>query len=290
MPIRPSRLVPIAAAFLLPLASIANAGTPADASAGELSARVPKSSAGPAGTGLRRLRQQGGLLYVPSGYRAGQAAPLLVMLHGAGGDARQSIVLARAHAERLGFLLLAPKSRAASWDVISGRRFGRDVAALDDALGDVFASYAVDPGRVAIGGFSDGASYALSLGLINGDLFSHVFAFSPGFVARGRLRGRPLVFVSHGTADRILPIGSTSRSIVPELKRVGYTVAYEEFPGPHQVPDRVAGRFFETLAARPSVALASGVCSCYVRAGSLTLQDFGRHPDSSAPEFRLISG
>jgi len=35
-------------------------------------------------------------------------------------------------------------------------------------------------------GFSDGASYALSVGITNGDLFTHVIAFSPGFVAPAR--------------------------------------------------------------------------------------------------------
>lgn len=44
------------------------------------------------------------------------------------------------------------------------------------------AGVAIDPAHVAIGGFSDGASCALSLGLVNGDLFTHVMAFSPGLV------------------------------------------------------------------------------------------------------------
>jgi phospholipase/carboxylesterase len=35
---------------------------------------------------------------------------------------------------------------------------------------------------VALGGFSDGASYALSLDLTNGDLFASLIAFSPGFI------------------------------------------------------------------------------------------------------------
>lgn len=247
MRIRPGRFL---AALLLLGGCIPNAEAPVDASAGELSARVTRvSAAGPAETGLRRLRSHGALLYVPSGYRAGQAAPLLVMLHGAGGNASHSIGMARDHADRLGFLLLAPKSRAASWDVISGRRFGPDVGALDAALEEVFAAYSVDPARVAIGGFSDGASYALSLGLINGKMFSHVFAFSPGFVAPGRPRGRPRIFISHGMGDRVLSIDATSRRIVPELKRVGYQVAYEEFAGRHEVPGRIASRFFDTLAA-----------------------------------------
>ena len=250
MTIRPSRLVSLAAACVLLLASIPNAGTPAAASAGELSARVPKASAGgPARTGLRRLRQQDALLYVPSGYRARQAAPLLVMLHGAGGNAGQSIGLARGLADRLGFLLLAPKSRAATWDIVSTRSFGADAAGLDSALQEVFAAYSIDRKRVAVGGFSDGATYALSLGLINGDLFSDIFAFAPGFVAPGRLQGKPRIFISHGKADRVLPIDSTSRRIVPQLKRAGYRVDYEEFAGGHEIPDRIARRFLETLAA-----------------------------------------
>jgi phospholipase/carboxylesterase len=215
-----------------------------------LSARVPEArAAGPAETGLRRLGRQGALLNVPSGYRPGRAAPLVVMLHGAGGNAGHSIGLARDHAERLGFLVLAPKSQGASWDIISARRFGPDVTGLDAALQDVFAAYSVDPGRVAVGGFSDGASYALSLGLINGGLFSGVLAFSPGFISPGPQQGRPRIFISHGRADPILPIDDTSRKIVPELERVGYRVAFEQFSGGHEVPERIARRFFDAWAA-----------------------------------------
>jgi predicted esterase len=42
--------------------------------------------------------------------------------------------------------------------------------------------YNVDRSAICCSGFSDGASYALSLGLSNGDLFSHILAFSPGFM------------------------------------------------------------------------------------------------------------
>ncbi|MEA3052190.1 MAG: phospholipase/carboxylesterase [Sphingomonadales bacterium] len=245
-----------AAASLLLVTASAEAGVEkaANASAGELSARVPASPAAPAGgaePGLRTLRLQDALLYVPSGYRPDQAAPLLVMLHGAGGSADRSIALVRDHGERLGFLVLAPNSRAASWDAISSGRFGPDVSALDSALAEVFAAWNVDSRRVAIGEFSDGASYALSLGLINGGLFSDIFAFSPGFVVPGRERGRPRIFISHGLADRVLPIDGASRRIVPQLKQAGYEVTYEEFAGRHEMPDRIAHRFFGNLAAPP---------------------------------------
>ncbi len=60
--------------------------------------------------------------------------------------------------------------------------FGPDVRFIDKALSKVFGSYRIDPSHLAVAGFSDGASYALSLGLPNGDLFSHIIAFSPGFM------------------------------------------------------------------------------------------------------------
>jgi phospholipase/carboxylesterase len=89
---------------------------------------------------------------------------------------------------------------------------------------------------VALGGFSDGASYALSLGLTNGDLFTHLIAFSPGFMAPGGEVGRPRCYVAHGTRDAVLPIDRCSRRLVPVLERAGYAVRYHEFDGPHTVP------------------------------------------------------
>jgi phospholipase/carboxylesterase len=98
----------------------------------------------------------------------------------------------------------------------------------------------VDQRRVMVGGFSDGASYALSLGLTNGDLFASVLAFSPGFAAPGRTRGSPRIFISHGTRDPVLPIEATSRKLAPRFERAGYDVRYLEFEGGHTLPPEVA--------------------------------------------------
>lgn len=189
-----------------------------------------------------------GLLYVPVNYRPDTAAPLVLMLHGAGGSASGGIRPFEALADSRGFILLAPDSRDFTWDVILGG-FGPDVAFIDSALEAVFRSCRVDPARIAIEGFSDGASYALSLGLTNGDLFSHVVAFSPGFRADPTRTGRPRVFVSHGTADQILPIQNTSRRIVPDLQGLGYSVVYREFQAGHLVPSDIAVAAADWMAA-----------------------------------------
>jgi phospholipase/carboxylesterase len=75
---------------------------------------------------------------------------------------------------------------------------------------------------------------------INGDLFSHVIAFSPGFMAPKEQHGSPQIFISHGTHDPVLPIDRCSRRIVPQLQQSGYDVHYREFDGPHTVPLEIA--------------------------------------------------
>jgi phospholipase/carboxylesterase len=153
-------------------------------------------------------------------------------------------------AERTGTILLAPESQhGGAWDVMVGG-FGSDVAMIDEELAWVFDRIRVDPRRLAIGGFSNGASYALSLGLTNGDLFTHIVAMSPGFMVPGELHERPPVFISHGVRDRVLPIEETSREIVPQLRREGYRVTFVTFDGGHSLERRIARRALRWFLGR----------------------------------------
>lgn len=204
---------------------------------GRLGAR-PGPVAGPAPVGVQPLEVEGsraGIVYVPPSYRPEQPTPFALMLHGAGGDAQQGIGLLFHLADENGLILAALDSVGSTWDVIHSE-YGPDVARIDRALGLIFGRYNVDPAHLAVGGFSDGASYALSIGIANGDLFSHIIAFSPGFLASASQNGLPEIFISHGTRDRVLPIDRTSHVLVPRLRQAGYLVEYLEFDGPHTVP------------------------------------------------------
>jgi phospholipase/carboxylesterase len=176
------------------------------------------------------------VLVVPAGDP--EPRPLLVFFHGAGGTARHSLDLLGDLAARRGVLVLAPTSAGSTWDLLTGG-LGRDVAALDAALDEVSGRAAVI--RTAIGGFSDGGSYALSLGVANGELFDTVLAFSPGFLAPPALTGRPRIWISHGRADRVLPVDRCGRRVARELTAAGYDVRYEEFDGGHVVPPGLLG-------------------------------------------------
>ena len=192
------------------------------------------------GTHALGLRpQRDALLYVPKSASPDKPAPLLIYLHGATGSEQQGIRRLSAFADELGFLLLSPASEDGTWDAIQGD-YGPDVRAIDQALARVFTMRRVDSRKIAVAGFSDGATYALGLGLSNGDLFGSVLAFSPGFIPPGTAaNGKPRIFVSHGTNDQILPIDRCSRMLVPELKRKGYQVTYREFDGPHAAPAEI---------------------------------------------------
>ena len=83
---------------------------------------------------------------------------LVLTLHGAGGDARAGLAPLLPHADAHRLLLLSPSSRGSTWDVITQGGWGSDVQWIDRALTQVFADYLVGPTRLAISGFSDGAS------------------------------------------------------------------------------------------------------------------------------------
>ena len=180
------------------------------------------------------------LLLVPQRYMSHVAMPLVVALHGAGGDANGPINFLGPYAESSGFLLLAPKSNGGTWDGVEGV-YGPDISTVDAALGATFRRCNVDTRRICLEGFSDGASYALGVGITNPEVFSRVVAFSPGFVPNAEMQPvKQPVFISHGRSDVILPIDTASRVIVPNLTSAGYDVTYVEFDGNHTVPEAVA--------------------------------------------------
>jgi len=201
------------------------------------------TSAASGALGLARGRDA--VLHLPAKAPEGPL-PLIVFLHGATQAGAGMLRRVGPIADETGVAVLAPDSRDGTWDAIRGT-FGDDIAFLDRALEWVFARVAVDRSRVAIGGFSDGASYAISLGLANGDLFPHVAAFSPGFVIPAPAHGRPRFFISHGTSDQILPIDRCSRVIVPRLRSRGYDVTFREFEGRHEMPTEVLRAGFSWL-------------------------------------------
>ena len=120
-------------------------------------------------------------------------------------------------ADEFGVIVLAPDSREWTWDAILGR-WGPDVEFLQLAMKQTLGRYTIDRQRLWLGGFSDGGSYSLSLGISYGDVFRKVFAGAPGVMQPIEANGKPPIFLAHGRQDPTMPIDETSRKFLPRLK------------------------------------------------------------------------
>lgn len=225
-------------------ASLASSSSAAAAQAPDGQApAAPAPATKPGRYALNLERDRDGLFYLPAGYTAGVPMPMMVVLHGAGGSS-ESATGAFPLADELGFIVLATDSKDWTWDSIIGP-FGPDVEFLQRAFVSVAGRCSVDRRRVCLAGFSDGASYALSLGIGNGDVFQHIIAGSPGVMQPAAVEGKPRIFISHGTADNVMPIDDTSRKFVPRLKALGYDVTYREYDGRHVLPPEIRREAYE---------------------------------------------
>lgn len=194
----------------------------------------------------------GAYAYLPKG-RTADAAPVLVAFHGAGGRAADVLEAFRADADANRFILVIPQAKGSTWDMIEDLknrlgvemnvtpRYGKDLKALDQSLMDLFARVTVDPARIGVMGFSDGATYAVSVGTANSQLFRTVIAFSPGPAFPTRFDTRQRIFISHAEEDPVLPF-STTRGMVAKMRVRKMPIIFVSFHGKHAVPKEIHAR------------------------------------------------
>lgn len=171
--------------------------------------------------------------------------PLICVLPGHGGVDGGLVNPVLEWANEHGAHVIIASARGSTWDILE-RGYGPDVANIDAAIHWVLGNWSIDRSRVVLTGFSDGASYALTVGLKNGDCFSHVMAFSPGFVLPANPEGRPAVWVAHGSDDGVLPV-ACGQGIARRLRDNGYRAQYVEFDDEHVAPREVVLRVLDSL-------------------------------------------
>jgi len=178
--------------------------------------------------------------YLPSSAVGRRRVPVAVFLHGALRTVEAFVAAFEPLLEETGVLMVAPYAAQGTWDVLRGVGFGPDVARLNAALEWTFASVPVDPTRLALTGFSDGATYTLALGRANGTLFTRLVAYSPGGLLGVAASGKPHVVGSDGTEDSSLSYANSRDVIVPQLRALGYEVDFRSFTGDHAISFAVA--------------------------------------------------
>ena len=185
-------------------------------------------------------------LYIPSKYKTGTSAPVIIALHGLGGteDAFFDVYGKKLPmlAEENGYIIAAPLG----YRVDGGYGFGLGPVPIDltvrrstelsemdvmAVLAQVRKLYNVDANRIYLLGHSMGAIGAWKLAPKYPDIWAAVAAFSgQGVVATAEQMKRIPNFVVHGDADATVNVRG-SRTMVEAMKALNMDVTYVEVPG-----------------------------------------------------------
>ncbi len=184
-------------------------------------------------------------VYVPKAYAASKATPLVIALHGLGGNEDGFFdnysQLPPKLAEEHGFLLASPlgfrrdgfygSGIMGATDAASRRRGEYSEKDVLEVLRLMKAAYNVDDSRIYLIGHSMGAIGTWALGAKYPQTWAALVAFS-GTGATTLAENMKAIpqFVVHGDADNTVNV-SGSRNMVAALKKLNATVTYVEVPG-----------------------------------------------------------
>jgi poly(3-hydroxybutyrate) depolymerase len=169
-------------------------------------------------------------MFVPDSVGA-EPAPLVITLHGSGRDGRPLVELFRDAASKQGFIVVGPDATdRRGWQVpADGPAF------LYFLVEAVKSKHAVDGRRMYLFGHSAGASFALTMGLMECEYFAGVATHAVALQREGRQQllsaARKLpIAMFHGTSDNVIPIG-TAREGRDALLTAGFQVDFHELAG-----------------------------------------------------------
>ncbi len=188
--------------------------------------------------------EQGGqraALFTPDEIEDGRTYPLVTVLHGAGRQDEMLIKGWKHEAQQRQAFILVPRSFYMTWDLIAMGMQGAagaspegdepasdrpDLDFLEYAYDLVYRRYPIDAERQALVGYSDGASYAVSVGLANPDVFRAVMAWAAGFLALDERVAsedipRPHMYVEYGTHDELFPFEQVALGMKKQLEDLG---------------------------------------------------------------------
>ena len=169
-------------------------------------------------------------LFIPDSYDGVKPAPMVVALHGMGGDENSMFdsygkELTR-DAQTHGFIVAAPKGR----EPASMYRGSAEQDVLD-VIAEVERDYKIDRSRVYLMGHSMGGYGTWSIAMDHPELFAALGPISGGGDPAGMVKIKAIPqYVTHGDDDRTVNVNS-SRTMVEAGKKAGAPITYNEIPG-----------------------------------------------------------
>ena len=193
----------------------------------------------------------------PDNYDATQKYPMIILLHGFGAHMGDLASLAPA-IDATGYVYVFPNAPipfelgpgATGYGWTYPRRIPQELRRADDVdsvvdmlatlVDEVTEHYAIKPGEIILGGFSQGGMMTYRYGLPNPGKFKGLAALSAVApdedTMRERLptdRSQP-IFVAHGTSDMVIEV-QMARDTREFLQAEGYAPVYREYPMAHEI-------------------------------------------------------
>ena len=170
-------------------------------------------------------------VYVPANYDPAKSYPLVVALHGMGGDegsffTAYSNGIIKREAEARGYIIVCPKGRAPASMYLGSAE--RDVI---DVIGEMKRDFTIDPDRIYLMGHSMGGYGTWSVAANHPDLFAALAPISGGgsAAALGKIAHISEIVI-HGDKDPTVPV-EESRKMVKAAQELKIEVKYIEVPG-----------------------------------------------------------
>ena len=190
--------------------------------------------------GNSRETRGGYSVYVPENYNASICYPMIVSLHGGSGHGRGQIWMWLKQARSDGVVVLCPTSLDSTWNLGNPEVDTHNILRLIDTVAE---SWNVDTSRLMLHGISDGGTFALASGLMDGSRFSHLVPCFPSFQplliemsSPSRLK-EIRMYLIHGVLDWMFPVEG-SRLAYQTLQRAGVDIEYREIEDlSHSYPD-----------------------------------------------------
>lgn len=172
--------------------------------------------------------------YIPTNYDATKKWPMIVTLHGMGGDENSFFAgydngAIRRVAEERGYIVVCPKGRGPYSMYLAAAE--RDVI---DVINEMKRDFSIDDDRIYLMGHSMGGYGSWSIAVNNPDLFAAIGPIAGGGTPFSSFKLKAIThipwIVVHGDKDPTVPV-EESRKMVKAGKELGVEIKYIEVPG-----------------------------------------------------------
>ena len=174
-------------------------------------------------------------VFVPASYDRSKAHPLIIALHGMGGDENSYFDsykngAFKVEAEQRGYIVACPKGREPASMYVGTAE--QDVL---DVIAEVKRAYNIDADRVYVTGHSMGGFGSWSIAMNHPELFAAIAPVAGGGNPMGmkKIAHIPQLVV-HGDNDKTVPV-DRSRVMVAAAKNLGAEIKYIEIPGGNHI-------------------------------------------------------